>query len=218
MKKSLFFLFFTAIVLAQTPLDVAQRAENTLKSYKALQADFVHLFYSSSVAEPLEEYGKCYFQKPSLMKWHYEKPEEKIYLLKDQVIESYFPEDQQLIRSTFKEDEESEILALLAGRQGILENYSVEFSPFPTDNEDALQIKLTPKENGDGSYILLEIDGRNWHVLKAVFLDWAGNKSEFRFSRIRINPSLPKKTFEINVPPGTEIIEDIKDDQNLFLW
>jgi outer membrane lipoprotein-sorting protein len=72
------------------------------------------------------------------------------------------------------------------------------------------QIKLVPKENEDESYILLEIDEKNWQIQKAVFMDWAGNKSEFRFSRVRLNISLPQKTFELEVPPGTEIIEDIK--------
>lgn len=210
MKKIVCLLLVTATLIAQTPQDVAKKTENTLRSYKTLQADFVHLFYSSSVAEPLKEYGKCYFQKPGQMKWHYEKPEEKIFLLTNRIIESYFPEDEQLIRSSYREEEESGILALLSGRQGILQNYSVEFSPFPTENTGVKQIKLVPKEDEDESYILLEIDEKNWQIQKAVFMDWAGNKSEFRFSRVRLNISLPQKTFELEVPPGTEIIEDIK--------
>jgi len=218
MKKIVWLLLITTPLLGQTPQEVAQRTENTLRSYKTLQADFVHLFYSSSVPEPLKEFGKCYFQKPGLMKWHYEKPEEKIFLLKERIIESYFPEDEQLIRSTFREEEESDVLALLSGRQGILQNFSVEFNPFPTENTGVKQIKLIPKDNEDESFILLEIDENNWRILKAVFMDWAGNKSEFQFSRVRLNIKLPQKTFELDVPPGTEIIEDIKDNQNLFLW
>lgn len=216
MKKMAWILLISAALSAQTSQDVAQKAENTLRSYRTLQADFVHLFYSSAFAEPLIEYGKCYFQKPGQMKWHYEKPEEKIFLLSERVIESYFPEDQQLIRTTFEEEEESEILALLSGRQGILQNYSVEFSPFPTENQGVVQIRLNPRAREDGSYILLEIDVESWQIRKAVFMDWAGNKSEFQFSRIRLNSVLPRKTFTLDVPPGTEIIEDIKTLQNLF--
>ena len=210
MKRTVWLLVLASAVFAQTAHDVAQETENTLRSFKTLQADFVHLYYSSSVSEPLQEYGRCYFQKPGLMKWHYEKPEEKIYLLKDRVIESYFPEDNQLLRSTFNEDEESEILSLLSGRQEILQNYSVEFSPFPTESTGVQQIKLIPNAQEDESYILLEIAEKTWQLQKAIFVDWAGNKSEFQFSRIRLNLSLPQKTFELKVPPGTEIIEDIR--------
>lgn len=203
-------LILASLVFAQTAEDVAQKAEIQLRSYRTLQADFEHLYYSSTVAKPLREHGKCYFQKPGLMKWHYAEPEEKIYLLKDKIIESYFPEDNQLLRSSLTEEDESDILSLLSGQQRLLAKYNAELSPFPTDNTGVQQIKLIPKDDESGTYILLEIDEKNGLIQKAVFFDWAGNKSEFHFSRIRINISLPPKTFELKVPPGTEIIEDIR--------
>ncbi len=213
MKKIILLLIVTAAVaFAQTAEDVAQKTETHLRSYRTLQANFVHLYYSSTVATPLRETGTCYFQKPGLMKWHYQKPEEKIYLLKDSIIESYFPEDNQLLRSTFTQEDESDILLLLSGKQGLLENFTAEFSPFPTENTDVLQIKLTPKNEDDENFILLEIGSKTWMIRKAVFFDWAGNKSEFHFNRIRLDTSLPKKTFELKVPNGTEIITDIKKD------
>jgi len=210
MKKFALFLILAAIAFAQTAEDVAQKTEAQLRSYQTLQAEFEHLYYSSTVATPLRETGTCYFQKPGLMKWHYEKPEEKIYLLKDYILESYFPEDNQLLRSSFAKEDESEILLLLSGKQGLLENYTAEFSPFPTENKEVLQIKLTPKKEDMETFILLEIGTKTWMIRKAVFFDWAGNKSEFHFNRIRLDTSLPKKTFELKVPKGTEIITDIK--------
>lgn len=199
-----------AIAIGQTAEDVAKNVESRLRSYKTMQADFSHYYYSTTVANPLKENGKCYFQKPGLMKWHYMEPEEKIYLLKDKTIESYFPEDNQLLRSTFSEEEESVILSLLSGREDLLENYTAELSPFPTDKTNVQQIKLTPKDVTDDTYVLLEVDEKTWQIQKAVFFDWAGNKSEFHFNRIRLDAPLPKKTFELKVPPGTEIIEDIR--------
>ncbi len=210
MKKIFFLLLVASIGFAQTAENVAQKTEATLRSYQTLQAEFEHLYYSSTVATPLREFGTCYFQKPGLMKWHYKKPEEKIYLLKDTIIESYFPEDNQLLRSSFEKEDESDILLLLSGKQGLLENYTAEFSPFPTENVDVLQIKLTPKKEDTGTFILLEISIKTWMILKAVFFDWAGNKSEFHFNKTRFDATLPKKTFELKVPKGTEIISDIK--------
>lgn len=212
MKKIALLLIIAAVAFAQTAEDVAQKTEAQLRSYKTLQAEFEHLYYSSTVAAPLRETGTCYFQKPGLMKWHYEEPEEKIYLLKDSIIESYFPEDNQLLRSSLAKEDESDILLLLSGKQGILENYTAEFSPFPTENTSVEQIKLTPKNEGQETFILLEIDAKTAMIRKAVFFDWAGNKSEFHFNRIRLDTSLSKNTFELKVPKGTEIISDIKKD------
>ncbi|MFC2160267.1 outer membrane lipoprotein carrier protein LolA [Acidobacteriota bacterium] len=210
MKKVVFLLLMAAVAYAQTAEDVAQKTEEQLRSYKTLQAEFEHLYFSSTVTTPLRETGTCYFQKPNLMKWHYEKPEEKIFLLKDSIIESYFPEDNQLLRSSFADEDESNILLLLSGKQGLLENYTTEFSPFPTDNSNVLQIKLTPKREDEETFILLEISTKTWLIQKAIFFDWGGNKSEFHFNRIKRDTSLPKKTFELIVPEGTEIITDIK--------
>ena len=210
MKRIVLFLVMAAVAFAQTAEEAAQKTEAQLRSYQTLQAEFEHIYFSSSVATPLRETGTCYFQKPGLMKWHYEKPEEKIYLLKESIIESYFPEDNQLLRSSFAKEDESDILLLLSGKQGLLENYTAEFSPFPTENTDVLQIKLTPKKEDLETFILLEIGTKTWMIRKAVFFDWAGNKSEFHFSRIRLDTTLPKKTFELKVPKGTEIISDIK--------
>jgi len=210
MKRIVLFLVVAAVAFAQTAEEAAQKTEAQLRSYQTLQAEFEHIYFSSSVATPLRETGTCYFQKPGLMKWHYEKPEEKIYLLKESIIESYFPEDNQLLRSSFAKEDESDILLLLSGKQGLLENYTAEFSPFPTENTNVLQIKLTPKQEDIETFILLEIGTKTWMIQKAVFFDWAGNKSEFHFNRIRLDTSLPKKTFELKVPKGTEIITDIK--------
>ncbi len=210
MKKIILLLIVAAVGFAQTAEEVAHKTEAQLRSYQTLQAEFEHFYYSSTVANPLRETGTCYFQKPGLMKWHYKKPEEKIYLLKDSIIESYFPEDNQLIRSTFTQEDESDILLLLSGKQGLLENFTAEHSPFPTENTDVFQIKLTPKNEDDKNFILLEIGSKTWMIQKAVFFDWAGNKSEFHFAQIRLNTSLSKKTFELKVPKGTEIITDIK--------
>ena len=183
--------------------------ENRLRSLKSLQANFEQFFYSTSVSSPLEEKGKLFMKKPDLMKWKYEDPEEKIFLYKNRILLSYFPEDNQLIRNRLtKKEGESEILALLSGRKGLLDNYSVEFSPFPTEKTNALHLKLTPKIEQDYSLILLEINEKTWLIQKAIFFDWAGNKQEFHFKRIKINSYLAENIFEIKIPPGVEIIEN----------
>jgi outer membrane lipoprotein-sorting protein len=43
---------------------------------------------------------------------------------------------------------------------------------------------------------------------RIVTLDWAGSKQEFVFRRVKLNPRLPESTFEVKVPPGTEIIDE----------
>lgn len=209
MKHIICLLLLTLLSPSLTIEDIALKVERKLRSVQSIQANFDQIFYSSSIFTPLREKGKFYFKKPDLMKWEYKDPEEKIFLYKEGVFLFYIPEDKELFRSSLsKETYESEILSLLSGKKRLKDDYLLESNSFPSENQKAWQLKLTPREEGEYTYILLEIDEKTWLIRKAIFFDWAGNKSEFRFSQIKTNVRLPKKVFELKVPPDVEIFED----------
>ena len=209
MKRFGWLLLFPLLIFSQTAEDVAQKTEAKIRSYQSLQANFEQTYYSSTISTPLKEKGKFYFKKPGLMKWEYTEPEEKFFLVKDDLFWDYNREENQLIKYDLtKEGYEPEILSLLSGQIRILDNYSVEYNPFPTENTKAFQIKLTPKEEDPDTFILLEINEKNWLIQKAIFFDWAGNKTEYHFIQTKINITLSKDTFELKVPPDVEIIEN----------
>ncbi|MBS3818181.1 outer membrane lipoprotein carrier protein LolA [bacterium] len=208
MKRLPILLFLTLLAFSQTAERVAQKAESRIRTLHSLEAQFTQIYHSSTVSTPLKERGKFYFKKPDLMKWEYTHPEKKIFVYKEGILWSYFPQDNQLIKSDLSErKQEAEILSLLSGKKGLLENYSLQFSPFPSQNEDSHQLKLTPQKKHEYSYILLEINPQQWLIQKAIFFDWAGNKSEFHFKKIKTDVPISKEIFELKVPPHTEIIE-----------
>lgn len=204
------FLTLAALTFSQTAEDVALRVENTLRAYRSLQANFEQFYYSATVSTPLHEKGKLYFKKPNLMKWQYEDPEEKVFLIKDDFFWDYNKEDKTLIKYDLSRGEEnSEVIALLSGQVSLLDDYSVELNPFPTESAGTIQIKLTPKdEDSSDTFLLLEIDENTWFIQKLISFDWAGNKTEFRFSKVKTNINLPDRTFELRVPSDVEIIEN----------
>jgi len=211
MKHIPWLLIFSLFLFSLTPEDVAMRTEKRLLSLRSIKADFEQIYYSVSITTPLREKGEFTFKKPDLMKWEYREPEEKVFLYKKGNFLFYIPEDNQLIKSSLaEENHESEILSLLSGQKTFQDHYLIEFSPFPTENTHSFQLKLTPREEDEYSFILLEIDEKSWLIRKAIFLDWAGNKTEFRFSHIRANVRVPLSFFELKVPPDVEIIEKLK--------
>jgi len=208
MKNIFWLLLLPTLVFSQTAEDIALKTEAKLRSLRSLQADFKQVYYSSTVSTPLEEEGRLYLQKPGWMKWEYRKPEKKIFLIKNNLYQEYYVEEKQLVEKTFSDEEnEAEVLSLLAGERGILENYSVDLSPFPTENSNVFQIKLTPLTEEADTFILLEIDVKTWLIKKVVSFDWTSNKQEFHFSRIEINKNFPKDTFELDIPADVEIIK-----------
>lgn len=212
MRIPAFFLALLCVVApgsAVTPGEAASRIEARLRKATTLRSEYEHLYYSMTASDPLREKGRLLFQKPDRMRWDSREPEAQTFLAKDGLILFYIPEEKQLIRSRASGDRsEFEILALLSGRKSLTDAYVVDDSPFPTEVKDAVQIRLTPKVEGEFTYILLETDTSTWLIRKAVFFDWAGNKQEFRFSRIEVDPRLAPELFDLKVPPGTEVIED----------
>ena len=194
----------------QTPQAAALNIEKAFASLRSLQADFEQSYFSASMATPLVEKGKLYLQKPDLMRWEYLEPERNIYLYKEGLSQAYFPEDNQLYRHALAPEEKDwAIFSLLTGRAKIADTYRVEPTEFPSEKKSPVQIRLTPKTEGEISYILLEADPKTWLLEKAVFLDWAGNKQEFRFSRLKLNPRLDARIFELEVPADCEVIDDL---------
>jgi outer membrane lipoprotein carrier protein len=200
--------FLAAAAPQAAPKDMVARLERTLRSLTAFQADFTQTSSSSSVSTPLMESGRLYVKKDDLMRWDYTAPEKKTFVFKGGLFLSYFPEDNQLWRQRVPPEEyEGDIPAILLGKARLAERYDVESSPFPGASPNAPQLRLTPKAEGDGSFILIEVDPGNGMLRRAILFDWAGNKTEFVFTRFKADPRLPADLFELKVPPDCEIID-----------
>ncbi|MGB9892864.1 MAG: LolA family protein [Candidatus Saccharicenans sp.] len=202
--------FWPTMALANilSPQEIALRLEQKLKSVNTLRADFKQYYYSTTVQEPVVAHGQVFIRRPDRMRWEYNSPEKQIFLLKDNKFWLYFPEDNQLIKNAAESEiQESEILGLLSGNFSLQSRYEIGFNPFPTDQKNSYQLKLTPREESQFVYILLEIDRDSWLILKAVFFEPVGSKLEYQFSRIKINQKLSEELFELKIPPDCEIIE-----------
>jgi len=206
----LFVLFSSLAQTLPSPEEAALKIEKAFASLRSLRAEFEQSYYSASLSTPLLEKGKLYLQKPDLMRWEYGEPERNVFVYKEGVSLAYFPEDNQLFRHTLSpEEKEWAIFSLLTGRARITDAYAIEPAEFPSDRKSPVQIKLTPKSEGEISYILLEADPGTWLLDKAIFLDWAGNKQEFHFRAFKLNPRIDPETFELDVPADCEVIDDI---------
>lgn len=207
MKKWIGILFVPLLLMGQNPEEIARSAESRLRSFKTLRAEFKQIYYSANVSTPLEEHGRVWLKKPGWMKWEYQDPEKKIYILKDELYQEYLPDEKLLTEQVFSpEDGGAEVLEILSGRRGLLENYQVELSPFPTDEKNRLQIKLTPLIGEGDTWLLLEIDERSRLIRKLTSFDWAGNRQEYHFSEIKTDIRISDEEFELKLPPDVEII------------
>ena len=202
-------LILAGATFPATPDEAATKFEKTLRGLRSLRAKFEQSYYSMTVSAPLRERGELFLQKPDRMRWQYQSPQEKVFLYAGGILQTYVAEDKQLTKSRVPpEAYDSDIVGIFLAAKSLRDLYVIEDTRFPTDTGHVRQIKLTPKEEGDYSHVLLEIDDRTWLPRRAIFLEWAGNKREFVFTDVRTNTALPAKTFELKVPAGCEVIDE----------
>ncbi len=192
----------------QSPESLISNFENKLQGIKSLEADFVQVYLPAGETRGLEEKGRLYLLKPDRMRWDYFSPEKKTFLLQKDLLLSAFPEDKQLIRQALQESELKEtIMGLLAGQAKLSDLYQVAVLGSLSDKK-TLTLRLEPSGESEISQVILEVDRERWVIQKVSFLETTGNRQEFRFSRVKINPSLPERLFELTVPADWEIIQE----------
>jgi outer membrane lipoprotein carrier protein len=205
-------LLLAAAVLGaaqESPESVLARMEKTFAVMPAFQADFEQTTASSTSTMPLTQTGRVFFRRPDAMRWEYDAPEKNVYVFKSGLLLSYFPEDNQLWKQRIPAEKyETEILSLLTGKGGMTQKYIVEDSPFPESAPGSAQLKLTPREEGEYTYLLLEIDRKTAVLRRAIFFDWGGNRSQFVFRRLKSGVRLADSVFDIKVPPDCEIVDE----------
>lgn len=194
---------------APSALTVLAGMERAFAGMISFQADFQQTSTSLAAASPLTQKGRVFFRRPDAMRWEYGEPEKNIYVFRSGLLLSYFPEDNQLWRQNIPPDQnQTELLNLLSGKGGMASRYIVEDCPFPESSPGSAQIKLTPREEGEYTYFLLEIDRRSGRLLRAIFFDWGGNRTEFAFSKLKPGSRLADSVFEIKVPKDCEIVDE----------
>lgn len=72
----------------------------------------------------------------------------------------------------------------------------------------ALEIRLRPREKGSEFVrdITLVIDEKRHELRRIAYRDPQGDQVSLILSELRLDPKLPKKTFELVVPDGTKVL------------
>lgn len=180
--------------------------------------------YSDGHGASTSESGTVYFSRPGRMRWDYESPKQKLFLVDGKNVWFYVPADRTASRAKMNESSDWRTpLALLAGKADLshmcrtVEVTNAEAKAGGRTVQDPASpvgtiFHCKPKSSspGDGDAlreVLLETDagGR----LVRVVIQEAGNvQTEFRFGNWEENVPIPEATFHFAPPPGVAIVDE----------
>ncbi len=214
------FLIILAVAASFAPSQrsaagIAHALEARYQHARTLKAIFFER-YSDGTGGMAAESGTVYFSRPGRMRWEYESPEDKLFLVDGTNVWFYVPVDRTASRAKLKRSSDWRTpLALLTEKANlselcqslqVLDPASARGWDKPLSNDDTL-LKCVPKGADAASYMVFEVDpeGR----LSRVVIHESGNvETEFRFGNWEENIVIPEIKFHFQPPPGVSIVDE----------
>ncbi|MGA7841665.1 MAG: outer membrane lipoprotein carrier protein LolA [Candidatus Acidiferrales bacterium] len=221
------FVFSTS---ARDAHSVLRALEARYHHAQTLKAAFYERYTDSSTAgEGSAESGTVYFSQPGRMRWEYESPEQKLFIVDGTNVWFYVPADRTVSRAKVKESSDWRTpLALLTGKSDLskvcreIEIVNPAKTPAnaanPLDLEDRPSspentvLRCVPKrESADADQdireVLLESDP-DYHLVRLIIRQPGNLETEFRFANWQENLPVAETMFHFSPPPGVTVVDE----------
>jgi len=200
---------------AQNPTAEVERIVDGLNRYLAevrdMSADFVQI-QDNGLNQPRREEGHVYLHRSRKMRWEYDRPEVKIYVVDGDRESDYLPGENLLRRRRVDERFYDQVpLMSILGRQNVMDEvYQTRLLPIGTPEarvEGARALRLVPRRESDVQDIFLEVDPESFDIRRLKMTYVNGDTTDFVFSNVQTNIGLSDALWEIVPAPGTDIVD-----------
>lgn len=203
--------------IAQSWVDELERS---YKGVTALKGSFMQESFLASLELSELSNGEITFSKPGMMRWVYQSPEPQVFVVKDDVMWFYQPDQRQLIIDNFEKQLLSDVpVGFLMGIGTLSDRFTVELG---CTTKQGRVVRLRPKQRQEStteahsessagsalSYldILLHgVSGVKLPLMGVSVHDSAGNVTSVLLSDLKLNTPVAEDTFALDVPRGTDI-------------
>lgn len=192
----------------QPPIEELTRSiQEHYESLKNFSANFVHTYTGGLLRTTLTEHGTVLIKKPGMMRWHYEEPEEKLFVSDGIKMYSFIPFDRQVIVSRLPSEANlSTPVLFLIGEGNLLRDFTAVYSPSQDMLPDTWSIQLNPKIDAVYESLTLTVNRVKLSIMQLSTTDFQGAVSTFTFTDLRENIVLSDAIFNFEIPKNTEII------------
>ncbi len=190
-----------------TAKEIANRVERHYQKLRTMQVTFLERYRQGKNVRI--ESGTAYFSRPGRMRWEYEAPEEKLFLVDGTNAWFYVPADRTATRAKLKESDDWHTpLALLAGklRPGVLSRMCGRLEKEAAQTGHAL--RCVPKDKqAPFREMRFEMD-EGFRLTRILIREPGDVETEFRFADWRENMALAEVLFHFSAPKGVAIVDE----------
>jgi outer membrane lipoprotein-sorting protein len=200
-RRTVFLILWLAASLNSAQQPLLKRVRNAVTAIQPFKADFIHQVFIDREKD-YEESGEIVFANPQRLKWHYLKPENKIFILEGNRYQFFIEESNQLMRGEVGKKNEQMIWQMLFSENQGRDIHS---------DEKTRTIRI--KSDSEREFLDIEIKiGDGDLPVSAVQIDPWGVKTIYQFGRYRAHYSLGPQEFELRLPKDVEIVDESGND------
>lgn len=201
------FFFSTVLVAADSVQQISDRVDHRYNHLSTMKANFQESYNGAGMTR--EESGELWLQKPGKMRWQYEQPTSKLFIVDGKTAFFYVPAERQARRMPAKklDDFRSPIRYLLGHTKLQSEFSKLELAPEAPKQAGDVVLQGLPKGMEDRvQRVLLEITPES-EINRIRVEELDGTTTEFEFSNMQENVAVKPELFHFIPPPGVEIVE-----------
>ena len=150
--------------------------------------------------------GTVAFKKPAQMRWEYETPAKRTFVLSGEKVYAWDPGANTLTRAALPSSELSTSVTFLWGKGRLLDEFAIVRAPCP-DCQGVLLVLTPLKAEARFRELRLELDPKTAQVRRSIVIDPDGSENSITFSDLQTNVGLGQDQFKLEVPEGTQILD-----------
>jgi outer membrane lipoprotein carrier protein len=178
--------------------------------------------YSDGSGGVSAESGTVYFSRPGRMRWEYESPEQKLFIVDGTNVWFYVPADRTASRAKVKDSSDWRTpLALLTGKTDFSRlcrtiDLVDAANDSPTGDRPlaagdtmlrCVPRNESPSADGEVSEVLIESDSQA-RLVRLLIRQPGALETEFRFANWEENLPIPEAKFHFEPPPSVAVVDE----------
>lgn len=195
-------------VSALTVDELADKVQATYQGLSDLQGTFLQRATNKLSGMTQEASGRLFLKWPGRMRWEYEKPESRLFLIDGKTLWSYSPSERQAMSQDVSGVLTTSPIGILFGMSSLRRDFQVRpIVHAGTKDSSECLLELTPKGK-DLSFkrVILGVDRGSFFIQRLTVFDLYGNTTEIELSKQKINSGLKDELFQFSPPPGTDVV------------
>lgn len=188
---------------------VVDKLQSAYAAMKGFRARFTQELTHQESGTTETRRGVLLFQKPLLVRWETETPNQELLLVTDKEIWNWLPDEELAYKYSLELARDSRsVIMVVTGQSPLNKDFDVERMP---DEGGLIHLLLYPKDPAPQlTEAQLWLDPKTSLIKRALVMDFYGNTNQITFDSLTPDAPLQASDFAFTPPAGTEV-EDHTD-------